>query len=482
MASLAGFDNYGGYYSQLIVNGTPPDAAFMREYYRLLFAYYQQNGLYDYINDNLQATRHSAKILKPLRNPAWRVAEFYASKIFPGTLPDALPIVTENERIIEPIHFVWNRSNLSSLKQRWMRWFAIFGDLFIKVNTDEEKTKIWLEAIKPEYVTDFDVDERNFLTMIRIDVPQDLDRDGEVETWHTEFWDKENQTVQVWSHDGGLDVPLEELPSPTFQSDFMSMIGDDFIPIVYQPFRDDGSGRGAGAFSAQLDKIDEVNRQATRLAQTLFRYNRALWAISSSGTDKAGRPLPMVSMDSVVDGNGVVQIGDDQMLSLPPGASLQTLVPPINFDSALATLQEQMNELSEDLPELSYYGISTGSEREISGRAIRYMMDGMISRVEEARGNAEAALQRANEMALTVGANSGIFPSAGDWRNGDFVHTFTERPILPTDLFEEAQIIQMLTTSGMAIEAAAKFIGRDETEAAEMAEVGTSFEESIGGR
>lgn len=482
MAGLSSFDGYGGYYAQQIINQTPPDAAFMREYYKLLYAYYQQNGVYDYIAENLQATRHTDKIVRPLRNPAWRVVEFYAGKIFPGVLPEDLPIVTLNERIIEPVHLIWGMSNLSTLKQRWSRWFAIFGDWFLKINTDEEKTKVWIECILPEYVSDFDLDERGYLTYIRIDVPLDTDKDGEVDTYHTEVWDKEEQTVSIWKHEEGLDVELEELGTPETQSTFDAMFGDNFIPIVYQSFRDDGAGRGSGAYSAQLDKIDEVNRQSTRLASTLFRYNRALWAIETTGTDAMGRPLPQVSTDALQDSDGVVQIGDDQMVSLPANSRLSTLVPPINFEAALSTLESQMRELAADLPELTYYELSLSGGNEQSGRAIRFLLDGMISRVEQARAAAEVALARANKMALTVGQNNGIFPRVGEWVNGDFEHSFSPRPILPRDLAEEAQIFAMLTGGGMSVEAAAKFIGRNEIEAAEMAEVGTYFEQAIGGR
>lgn len=482
MAGLISFDGYGGYYAQQVVLQTPPSPAFMREFYRLLYSYYQQNGLYDFIAENLQATRYNDRVVKPLRNPAWRVVEFYATKLFPGTLPADLPIVTENERIIEPIHFIWERSNLSSVKQRWSRWFSIFGDWFIKINIDEEKTKVWLELILPEYVTDFELDERGYLTEIRIDVPIDTDDDGEADLFHTEYWSKEEQTVTIWKHEEGLDVAFEELGNPESTTAFQQMFGDDFIPIVYQPFRDDGGGRAGGAFTAQLDKIDEVNRQATRLAQTLFRYNRALWAIETVGTDAAGRPLPTVSADSMTNSDGNVLIGDDSMLSLPANSKLTTLVPPINFDAAINALQDQMSELQADLPELSYFDVNQFSHGEQSGRAIRYMFDGMISRVQEARGSAESALIRAHQMALTVGQNNGVFPRVGEWINGDMQHHFGEREILPRDLTEEAQVFALLTQGGMAVEAAARFIGRNEVEAAQMAEVGTYFESSTGGR
>jgi len=111
MATLANYDSYAAYYTQLIIEQTPPTAAFMREYYQLLNAYYLGNGLYDFINQQLKSTKTTKHPLKPIRNPAWRVVEFYASKLYPGSLPDALPLEADNEKVIESIHQLWQWSN-----------------------------------------------------------------------------------------------------------------------------------------------------------------------------------------------------------------------------------------------------------------------------------------------------------------------------------------------------------------------------------
>lgn len=480
MATVANFDSYAGFMNQLVTNQTPPEASFTREFYRLLFAYYQSNGLYDYINANLKATKTTDQPLKPLRNPAWRVVEFYAAKLFPGTLPGALPIETANDRIIVPIHQLWTWSNFGAQKQKWSRWFAIYGDWFIKVQTKGDPVSAcYMTLIRPEYVTDFTVDERGYLTEIRIDIPI-LDEDGDVVQYHTEVWDKEQGKMWLWLHEAGIDKKLEELPKPVFTATIESLHGDNFIPIVYQPFRDDGGGRCASAYVSQLDKIDEVNRQATRLAQILFRYNRAIWAATNTGADASGRPLPPISFDGIADTNSILTIGDDEILALPAMSALQPLVPPINYADALAVLESQMSELTQDLPELAYYEIRGLGD--VTGRAVKFLLDDMISRVEEARGNAETALQRAHQMALTIGQNLGIWSGLGDYYVGDFEHEFGERNILPEDKQETAELIRTLAQAGATIFAAAKAAGMSTKEAEDLAAVDVNFEENIGGR
>jgi hypothetical protein len=480
--ALGSYDSYAAYYSQLLIDQTPPKPAFMREFYRVLYAYYATNGLYDYLNDQLRATKTSGQTLKPIRNPAWRVVEFYASKLFPGKLPESLPIESENQTIIAPIQQIWKWSNFSSLKQRMSRWFSIYGDLFLKVNTKGDPVDaVYLTLIRPENVTEMKVDERGFLTYIRIDVPGvDLEVEDAV---HTEIWDKESQTVSVWEHELGMDVELGKLGTPTTSSTFEQAHGFDFIPIVYQPFRDDGSGRGSGAYSAQLDKIDEANRQATRLAQILFRYNKAIWAATNSGTDSSGRPMPPVSFEGLLNSDSELDLGDDDILTLPGMSSLQPLVPQINYKSALEVLEGQVSEIEKDLPELQYYEMRS-SLTEVSGRAVRFLLDDMISRVREARGNAETALERSHAMALSIGLKFNVFlqKPTGTFEEGSFAHSFIERPILPEDTKEIAELIGLFVAAGASLEQASIQAGFTAERAKEFAQQDL-FEAAIpGGR
>jgi hypothetical protein len=69
-----------------------------------LKAYSANNGLYDFINQELQTTRISWKDVRSLKNPANRVVEFYAALLWPGhDLDVSMPILAANKGILEPI-------------------------------------------------------------------------------------------------------------------------------------------------------------------------------------------------------------------------------------------------------------------------------------------------------------------------------------------------------------------------------------------
>lgn len=422
------------------------------EIYRALELYYLNNGLYDIVAQAAHEGAIWTEAMKPMRNPANRAVEFYVSKLWPGDLPGALPIVTKNKAIVDPIHQVWRWSNWAVKKQLAARWLANFGDMFIKVPTDEDaagnSTRVYFQLIKPELVTDFDADDRGILQYIRMDIPRTRRVGDKTKAYlYTEVWDKPAGLYRVWEHDRGPNTPLDQLPPPVNVAPIESF-GIDFIPIVHAKFRDIGDKRGMSSFTHALDKIDEANRQATRLAQMLFRYNRPFMGVSAGGLDPTGRPLPAPRLggSSGTDESDSAVLGDDTLMRLPGNAQAFALVPNVNFDSALAVLNAHLAELEKDMPELAYYRLREMGAN-ISGRAVRLLLSDAVDKVIEARGNAESALVRANQMALTIGQNAGLFSGLGTYEAGNFDHEIGDRPVIAITDTDRAELVKLYKES-----------------------------------
>ena len=77
----------------------------------------------------------------------------------------------------------------------------------------------------------------------------------------TEVWDKTE--LRIWEHERTPQTPLSQLGRVLEQRP-LSDFGIDFIPVVWQAFRNIGDERGSAAITPAIEKIDEVNRQATR--------------------------------------------------------------------------------------------------------------------------------------------------------------------------------------------------------------------------
>lgn len=430
-----------GRLSQLTIARTAGTPAKPAELYALLRTYYSNNGIYDTLARQMYEAGIRDPAMRGLRNPAFRVVEFYVASLWPGPLERALPIRAANERIVAPIEQVWTWSNWAARKQVFARSVPMLGDGFIKVVQNERKDRVYFQLVEPDYVTEFDSDERGYLTYCRIDVPVRVrDRDALVARTHTEVWSKEAGTFRRWEHAQG-DRPIEELGTP-IEEVALEAMGIDFVPVVHCKFRDVGEERGVGAYTLQLDKMDEANRKATRLGQQLFRHNSNTWVVESTVVDKEGRPLPALrpNADGSIPGVVPVRLGDDAMFSLPGGYQLRSTVPQLDYAASLNALAADMLELQQDLPEMAYWRI-TEQQQDLSGRALRVLLIPAMARAEEARANLEDALARADQMALTMGQAARLpgFTDLGSFDAGDFAHAFAERDVVPISDLEKWQ-------------------------------------------
>lgn len=444
------------------------DILTQKQRYNLFKLYYFSNGLYSPSARQLYEVDSWAPDMASLRTPVQRAVEFYVAHVWPGPLPDALPLQTDNDRLAPALGAVWKWSNLGARKQLAVRWTALYGDLFLKVAQRPDTRRPYFQLLEPCYVTDFDVDERGVITMIRVDTPQtDEHGDGYMTT---EVWDAEAGTMSQWDHERDEATEVADLGTPTLAMPLADM-GIDFVPFVWAPFRDVGEERGANCFIHALDKIDEANLQATRLHQLFFRHSGVTWALRANAMDADGKPLPPPRIGNIGAGesNDEITLGQDRMMRLPGQSTLETLVPPLPYADGLAILNAQMLELEKDMPELAWYRLrETGGD--LSGRAVRLLLSDAIQRALEARGNLEAALVRADAMALTMGAAAGLpeFVGVGSYEDGDFEHTFKAREVIPVSETERAETVKALVDAGMPLSTAMRRAGYSEAEIEQM--------------
>lgn len=438
------------------------------ERYAVQRAYYANNRLYEDLARALYDQGIASRAVRGLRNPAFRITEFYPAVLWPGDLPDALPIKAENTRIVEPIRQIWKWSNWARKKQLYARWLAMLGDAFIKVVRPDDLPRVYFELIDPTYVTSFEVDERHNLTECRIDVEkQRLLANNVPESYtHTEVWSRAGGTYRRWEHRGDAKTPLEDLGPPAETRTFEQM-GIDFVPIVHVPFMDVGELRGAGSFWFQLDKIDQINAEATRLSQMLFRHNKPTLAIVG-GRDPSGRPLPPPRVAGS-DGQtkDALELGDESVLSISGASSVASLVPNLQYDAHLKEIDALTIDLEQDRPEMAYWRVIRMEQSNVSGRALNYVLGPAIQRAVEVRGQGEDGMVRAMEMALSLAqvGDEAPFSGLGDYHAGDFEHVFERRPIIAVDDQELAQTRQVeasafaaLTQAGLGIEGALKLV------------------------
>jgi len=477
MASPIGFGAWAGWWNHLKIawNGQAATEASWAEQYDFLRAYYLSNGLYEVLREKFSGLNYSDDLIRPLRNPAYRVVEFYAAKLWPGSLETGIPIVAKKRQkqlseVIEQIHAM---SNWATEKQAVARNFPMYGDVFLKVATRSSTAgqieRVFIQNLEPQTVTEFDADERSYLTYIRLDIPQTRRMaDGKTKPYMlTEVWDKSTMLFRRWEHERGIGMAIEGLGTPIEERRFAEF-GIDFVPVVWAPFRHIGEQRGMAAITPAIDKIDEANRQATRLHTMAFRYNKPVWALMAGGMDSSGRPLPAPRL-SGTDGKTLQMASDpnkDDILPLPGSSTLAPLVPALDYASVLELIRDQMVEIRRDLPEMAYSELQEQSN--LSGIALRYMLEAAVDRCIEVRGNLDAALVRAHQIAMTIGSKAGLFQGLGTFEQGAFDHQIGDRPILSLGELDRAGIVKAYFDADIPLITAARRAGWTEDDIAQM--------------
>ncbi len=441
-----------------------------RALYDFLKQAYLTNGLYDGVRDAWAATGYASPNLKAIRNPVAAVVDILGAKLYPEPLTVTTPrtqgLTSQVERAeaeandpvkaaVDQIH-LW--SNWGRAKRKHARWVSLYGEAFIKVVSDPPAGRVYFELIEPQYVTDYSIDVRDFVTSCRLDIPQTTVTRAGTEYWtHTELWDKDTQSVRVWRTEGDyaavanrhtddLGAPIDELPLSTW--------GIDFVPLCRAPFREIDDGRAIGAIQPAIEAIIESDLSTTNLHGTVFSELAGAKVLKAVGLDAAGRPLPAPVVPNAeprydalgrqVGGpgtqtDGTVTVGRREFWRLPGNMELEDVIPDINYLAALEINREHWRYLEVRLPALSYARLSELTGGDLSGKAITYKMRAFVDQVEEGRSNVLACLTQADMMALTMGAFIGLFPGIGTFEAGDYAHDFEDTPILHISSLDEAE-------------------------------------------
>ena len=131
--------------------------------YGLHWALYQQVPYSDLIQPSVAPYIKSTKGLyqhtRALLNPCYRLGEFWAERLMPGTLDwkagdgegdqSSLPIKTDTEALRPAIARLWKDSHWQTKKDLYCRFGAVLGDVALFVRDDPVAGKVKLEVCHP---------------------------------------------------------------------------------------------------------------------------------------------------------------------------------------------------------------------------------------------------------------------------------------------------------------------------------------------
>jgi hypothetical protein len=434
--------------------------------------------------------RHTRSIF----SPAYRLGEFWANHILGGALdplagdgvskPSALPIVTENEAIRAPIGQVWRDSNWQDKKEIWTRFGAVMGDSAVMVVDDPVKEKVQFKVIDPRTLRDV---IRDGYGNVNAYVIEELRPDPEATALigpvpyatYTEACERVGESIRYATYRNGEPYDWREYADGDPKAGTLTEWTEDygFVPLVFVQHRDVGLGWGWSEFQPSVSKLHEVDDLASKLNDWIRLTVDCPWLFT--GVVPQGQSAAMgvpASSELIVSVNTDVPKGRSDIpviYSNDKDTRAQPLIAPLDVAAVSAHLATLLDSLNADHPELLADAIGPNA----SGEARKVAREKVEATVLQRRSAYDDAMVRADQMAISIGAQKGYPGFEGftveSYSRGELDHSIGARAVFAVDkeakLRESqamAQIVKTLTDAGVSKESAMRQAGWSEEDIA----------------
>jgi hypothetical protein len=456
--------NFGGIDPGPWSRGGEKSAADHWTEYATRWAYYENRRLY-YV---LVAAGVREVAMPTEWNPVPATVAFYKANTLGGALGVAVDeAVATREGLVSAVNQVWAWSNFETMKLELTETAEVLGRVFVKVaerqdgassELNGQTTAVYLQNLPPESVQWWSVDERGFLTGIRIDTPRlksifsgQERRHTLVEEWRKD-WGNGEGGVRYFETRPGRSADDAPLGDPVREQTFAEL-GYDFIPIVWTD---------KATYWWQLtDQIDRYNA----LGLKVDRLNRPTGVIHGRHTDSDGRPMPAprVATEEIETTYQEAADGTFGWLRVPGNSQFDWAASPIDLATARAQMMDIRHGVEASLPE---YRVATLDATQVATETLQMLLSQAGQRVLEVRGSLERALVRAQMMAISIAQAAGL-PGfepdvVGSWEAGTIEHGFEERDVFETPMAIKATTMKELVAAGWPVKLAMRRAGFSE--------------------
>lgn len=323
--------------------------------------------------------------IRGIYNPVSRQADLYVAKVYGGSINfknpsiGAIPLVSDSEALVRDIQKIWKWSKLNTNKSNFVRYGTVLGDSCIKIVENIENGKVYLQILDPSKIRDATFDEVGNITSVVIQYK--MLYDGSIVEYREEIDKdsfrtfKDNQPFAFVKDSNGKAVS-------EWDNDY------GFIPVVLAKHKNVGFNWGGNAFFTQLNKIDEINDEASLLNDQIRKAIDVIWYFGGASGKQVVEQTQENKRDYL------------KALYGPKDSKPHPMVSDINIEAALKNLLEMINEIEKDMPELSLYKIRDHDR--LTAPGIKAAYSDAIDRILEARVNYDDSLITANKMALVV--------------------------------------------------------------------------------
>ena len=411
--------------------------------------------------DSYKTTYGLYRFIRGIYNPALRLGDFWQSHLWGGLLdaqagdgkqkPSAIPISIDGDgnALRGAIAKVWDWSNWQSEKDVITLRGAVLGDSFIKIVDDPERKKAYMMPVHPNTIKALTVDHwgnvkaytieetrlhpRNNVEQVRY--REEATREGDSVVYKTYM----NDALYAWSDDGNAEWTVYY----------------GFVPLVFIRHRHVGLPWGWAEMHAGLPNFREVDDQASLLNDQIRKMVNAPWLFAGVNAPATGNV--QASTSTPTTDNPEAGREESPALYGPAGATATPLVAPLDITATATNIKDMLAKLERDFPELSDDLANAGGD--VSGRALRINRQPIIDRVEQRRPNYDAALVRAQQMAVAIAGWRGYDDAfkgfdLDSYGAGKLDHSIGGRPVYAKDPLDDLEVEQALWTAASAAKTA----------------------------
>lgn len=413
--------------------------------YYVLWAYFQGNTYRDIHSwaKKMRADFGLYKYTRDIYNPAFRLGSFYRSHLWGGQLdalagdgqkePSALPIVTKNEALREPIALLWKYSNWKVKRKLPPLYGSTLGDVFLEAVDDTERKKVYIKVVHPGLVKDVMKDPFGNVKGYAIEYQRQDPSDAKKTATYQEIVGRDGENVvyktfmngKPFAWDGG-------------EAEWSIPYG--FVPMVHIQHFDVGLDWGMSELQPKLALFREVDDQGSKLNDQIRKIVDSPWLFAG-----LTKPTTTPTTTGAASSTTKPEPGREEVPALyatDPNAKAHALVAPLDIAAVATKIQGDLELLEKNYPELALYHVRTAGD--VSGRAIRLIQRDAESKVEDYRDTYDDALVRVQQMALTIGGYREYdgFKGFGleSYANGELDHQIGKRSVFAKDPFDDLEL------------------------------------------
>jgi len=389
------------------------------------------------------------KYTRGLYNPVFRYCKLVASKCYGGALDwenmqggavpfDGLPAGAE-----DAIRNLWKWSNFGQAKTVYANQAVRFGDGAIKVVDDPQRGKVWLEMMHPGLIREAEIDAVGHVKAVTIEYERIDPETGEPYTYREVITQDSFATYRVGAGGRAELWAFREDENGRPVAEWANVYG--FVPLVLSQAEPTGLDWGQCPYHVVIDKVDQVNDLASLLADQIRKSVNPMWYFAGVQNIKQVQEQNVAVADDEF-AQAEAERSTVKALVGPAGSQPHPMITNLDITAGMAKVDALMDEIEKDLPELALHRMREFAQH--SAPAVMLVFDDVVDRLEDLRGNLDAPLLRAHQMALTMGGVNKYegFERFGidDYARGNLDFQIADRPIFRDTLSKKERLDFML--------------------------------------